>query len=132
MNRIFIGVCGASASGKSTICKYLLSHFKNNAQIISQDAYYHDRCGLPDSEIDKINFDHPSSVDIDQLYQDLVQLRVESKVSIPQYCFKTHTRLKDRLDINVKKINIVEGLFVFETEKLRSVFDHKIYLSANH
>jgi len=109
----------------------LLDYYRDDAQIISQDSYYHDRSGVSADEIKKINFDDPSSVDLEQLYQDLVLLRMNEPVSTPQYCFNTHSRLMSKTNIRIRKINIVEGLFIFETEKLREIFDQKIYVTAD-
>lgn len=36
-----------------------------------------------------------------------------------------------KINIRIRKINIVEGLFIFETEKLRGIFDQKIYVTAD-
>lgn len=131
LNGLFIGICGGSASGKTTLCRLLLDYYRDDAQIISQDSYYHDRSGVSADEIKKINFDDPSSVDLEQLYQDLVLLRMNEPVSTPQYCFNTHSRLMSKTNIRIRKINIVEGLFIFETEKLREIFDQKIYVTAD-
>lgn len=131
MKGLFIGICGGSASGKTTLCRQLLDYYREDAQIISQDSYYHDRSDVSADEIKKINFDDPSSVDLEQLYQDLILLKMNEAVSTPQYCFNTHSRLRSKENIKIKKINIVEGLFVFETEKLREIFDQKIYVAAD-
>jgi len=131
MKKVFIGICGGSASGKTTLCNQLFKLYKDDAQVISQDAYYHDRSGLTPEEIKKINFDSPNSVDLDQMYKDLVEFKAGNEVSIPQYCFKTHSRLKEKTSIENRRIILVEGLFVFETEKLRDLFDHKIYMSVD-
>lgn len=131
LKSLFIGVCGGSASGKTTLCRQLLDYYMDDAQIISQDSYYHDRSNVSTDEVKKINFDDPSGVDLEQLYQDLVRLRMNEAVSMPQYCFNTHSRLMSKAYIKIRKINIVEGLFIFETEKLREIFDQKIYVAAD-
>lgn len=130
-NEIFIGVCGGSASGKTTLCNDLAKYFDDDIQIISQDSYYIDRSHLTENEIKDINFDHPESLDINQLYMDIMALKNNSEVWIPQYCFKTHSVLEDKIKLEKKKINIIEGLFVFHIEELRNIFDMKIFIHAD-
>lgn len=131
MKSIFIGICGGSASGKTTFCNQLYEVYKDRAHLISQDEYYHDRSALSIDEIRKVNFDNPESVDLLQLYKDLSHIKSGNNVSIPRYCFRTHSRLSEKTFIAVREIILVEGLFVFETEELRNLFDYKIFVTAD-
>ena len=130
-NELFIGICGASASGKTTICDDLANYFDGDIQIISQDSYYLDRSHLTEDEVKRVNFDHPESIDINKLYSDVVTLKKNKIASIPQYCFKTHSILKDEINLEIKKINIIEGLYVLKSEDLRNLFDLKVYIHAD-
>lgn len=42
---------------------------------------------------DEYDFDHPSSLNIDLLYDCLVELLKTGETQIPVYCFKTHSPL---------------------------------------
>ena len=126
-----IGICGGSASGKTTICYDLAEHLQGDVQIISQDSYYFDRSGLSANEIKEINFDSPDSVDLAQLYEDLARIKAGNEVAIPQYCFETHARRKEKTIIKNTRIILLEGLFIFENECLRNLIDHKIYITAD-
>ena len=126
-----IGICGGSASGKTTICYDLAEHLQGDVQIISQDSYYFDRSGLSANEIKEINFDSPDSVDLAQLYEDLAGIKAGNEVAIPQYCFETHARRKEKTIIKNTRIILLEGLFIFENESLRNLIDHKIYITAD-
>lgn len=126
-----IGICGGSASGKTTICYDLAEHLQGDVQIISQDSYYFDRSGLSANEIKEINFDSPDSVDLAQLYEDLARIKAGNEVAIPQYCFETHARRKEKTIIKNTRIILLEGLFIFENESLRNLIDHKIYITAD-
>ncbi len=130
-NELFIGVCGGSASGKTTICEDLANYFVSDLQIISQDSYYIDRSHLTEDEVKRVNFDHPESIDLNKLYSDVVALKKNKIASIPQYSFKTHSILKDEIDIKIKKVNIIEGLYVLKSEDLRNLFDLKVYVHAD-
>lgn len=39
-NNIIIGICGGSASGKTTISKMISSKYYDNVILLSQDSYY--------------------------------------------------------------------------------------------
>lgn len=130
-NELFIGICGGSASGKTTICEDLANYFEGDIQIISQDSYYLDRSHLTEDEVKSVNFDHPESIDINKLYNDIVTLKKNKIASIPQYCFKTHSILKSEINLEIKKINIIEGLYVLKSEDLRDLFDLKVYIHAD-
>jgi len=130
-NELFIGVCGGTASGKTTICEDLEKYFEVNIQIISQDSYYYDRSHLTEDEVKKINFDHPESIDLKKLCDDIKNLKKNKIASIPQYCFKTHSILDDEISLEIKKINIIEGLHVLSSESLRNIFDLKVYIHAD-
>ena len=130
-NEIFVGVCGGSASGKTTLCNDLMKYFENDIQIISQDSYYIDRSHLSDEEIKSINFDHPESINTHQLYKDVMALKGANETWIPQYCFKSHSVLESKVKLEKKRINIIEGLYVLNMEELRDLFDFKIYIHAD-
>lgn len=124
---IVIGVCGGSGSGKTTFTNLLLREF-DDVSYISQDNYYHDQSGLCDSEMDKVNFDHPDTVDLNQLHLDIKKYKEGCDIDIPKYCFETHSRLGDKQVVPFGKIIIIEGLHVFNTMELREEFDLKIFL----
>ena len=130
-NELFIGVCGGSASGKTTICNGLAEYFEGDIQIISQDSYYIDRSHFTEDEIKGTNFDHPESIDIKQFYLDILTLMNSKEVWVPQYCFKTHSVLDTKTRIEKKKINIIEGLYTLQTEELRNLFNMKVYIHAD-
>lgn len=128
---IFVGICGGTASGKTTLCSELETYFAGDVQVISQDAYYIDRSHLTEEEVKVVNFDHPESINSEQLYRDITTLKEKKEVFIPQYCFKTHSILREKKRIAINKINIIEGLFVFREEHLRKLFDIKIFIHAS-
>ena len=58
-----VGICGASASGKSWLINQLAKNFEENISIVSQDNYYNDNPNLTLSEREALNYDHPKSID---------------------------------------------------------------------
>ena len=96
MSKLVIGVCGGSASGKTSICRDIierLSHHRVN--IISQDNFYKP---LDQSiNTDTYNFDHPDAIDFIAFHSAIDSLKKGVSTEIPIYDFKTHNRLKDKV-----------------------------------
>ncbi len=62
--------------GKTTVVKKVMEAFPNNEVIvIPQDSYYRDNSDIPLEERQKINFDHPDSVEFSLLIDHLKQLK---------------------------------------------------------
>ncbi|MFT7289957.1 MAG: uridine kinase, partial [Reinekea sp.] len=85
---IFIGIAGASASGKSllaqTIHQELQAELGNGAiSIIKEDSYYKTRDDLTFEERERINYDHPNAFDHDLLIEHLDALHNQQTVEIP-------------------------------------------------
>ena len=60
-----IGVCGGTASGKTSLCKRIEERFQDDITIVSCDNYYR---GLTDEQHEdaaNYNFDHPDALDFD-------------------------------------------------------------------
>jgi uridine kinase len=125
-----IGVCGGSASGKSTLAARLRESLgPANCSLISLDNYYRDFVKLG-RDPSRVNYDHPDSFDIKRLSHDLKRLLGGHPTEIPVYDFKTHTRSNRQVIIHVSPYVIVEGLFLFNLNKLEITFDHKIYVNT--
>lgn len=126
-----IGISGGTASGKTTIVHELLETLGESGQLISQDAYYLPFSQMSLEERKKQNYDHPSSIEMERLYQDLLQLREGKDVDIPIYDYVDYTRSKETLNIRASGIIIVEGLFVLYDNEVRSLFDLSVYVQAD-
>ena len=63
------------------------------------------------------DFDHPSSLDFDSVYECLRSLRQKKKTLTPIYCFKTHCRLPGQFQtIMPANFVILEGILAFYDE----------------
>src|SRR5579872_7051703 len=92
-NLIIIGISGASASGKSLLANTIVNELgSDQVVVISEDSYYKDHGNLPFEEREKINYDHPDSLDHELLYQHLVKLQAGESVQVPIYNHAKHTR----------------------------------------
>ena len=75
MKPILIIVAGGSASGKSTVVNEIIERLKSvHVAIIKHDDYYVDLTNMPMEERKLVNYDHPSSLDNELLYQHLQDL----------------------------------------------------------
>ncbi|NQY36408.1 MAG: uridine kinase [Alteromonadaceae bacterium] len=130
-----IAIAGASASGKTlfaqTIFDELLPELGGDGiSIIKEDAYYRDQDNLIMSERVKTNYDHPSAFEHSLMRDQLIALIKDETVQCPQYCYKTHTRLKSTVELKPTKIILVEGILLFSNPELLDCFDIKVYIDT--
>lgn len=133
MNNILtIGIAGGTGSGKTTVVQNILNNLETDSVlVISQDNYYREYQGLPFEEREKINFDHPRSIDFDLLSEHVKMLREGKSVEQPVYSFITHSRKDETLLVHPKKVIIVEGILVLTQKELRDLFDLKVFVHAD-
>lgn len=132
---ILIGICGGTASGKTTLSKKIseyLTSLNFSANEISLDNYYKDLSDISFEERCNVNFDSPKSIDIELFYQHLCNLKNGENLNIPIYSYKLHNRTKRTKLVVSSNFIIAEGLFIFHKEKLRKCFDLKIYLDIDY
>ena len=132
---ILIGICGGTASGKTTLSNKISEYLTNlnfSANEISLDNYYKDLSNISFEERCNINFDSPKSIDIELFYQHLCALKKGEDVKIPIYSYKLHNRTKRTKLVTNSNFLITEGLFIFLEERLRKCFDLKIYLDIDY
>ncbi|HLU81591.1 MAG TPA: uridine kinase [Flavobacteriaceae bacterium] len=126
-----IGIAGGTGSGKTTVVHRILEELSGQVDIIYQDSYYKDNSHLTYEERCKINFDHPQSIDFDLLTEHLQALKEGKSVEQPVYSFKEHNRSPETITIRPQKVLLVEGILVFAHEKLRKLFDLKIFVHTD-
>ena len=130
-NKLFIGIGGGTASGKSAIAKYLLNYFgKDNCAIIKVDSYYHDLKYMSMDEREKQNFDNPNAIDFNSLIKDVNLLSKNKMIHVPVYDYKTHTRSKSFEKIESQEIIIIEGLFSLYNNIIKSYLNIKIFVDT--
>ena len=128
---IIIGIAGGTASGKTTVVRKIMKSFKNrNVSRIDLDSYYKDFSLLTPKERDKVNFDHPQSIDFELLTKHLSTLKSGDPVEKPIYDFATHLRQKKTETIFPTKILIMEGILIFVDKPLRDLMDMKIFVDT--
>lgn len=80
---LIVGIAGGTGSGKTTVVRKVMEVFPNDEVIIiPQDSYYRDNSDISLEERQKINFDHPDSIEFGLLIDHLKQLKKENQVGI--------------------------------------------------
>ena len=129
---LIIGIAGGSGSGKTTVVNKIVNSLPcDSVVIISQDSYYKDNGLLSAEERAQINFDHPDSIEFDLLAKHIDDLKKNKVVQCPMYSYVTCARLKETTPVYPGKVLIVEGILIFTDEKLRDMFDIKVFVDAD-
>lgn len=129
---LIIGIAGGTGCGKTTVVNQIVKEFpEGEVVVISQDSYYNDLSHMTKEERNKVNFDHPNSIDFDLLIQHLKELKAGNAINIPVYSFVEETRLPETILKEPKKVVIVEGILVLVNPTLRDLFDIKIFVHAD-
>ena len=129
---LIIGIAGGTGSGKTTVVNQIIDELKNEeVDVISQDSYYMDTSHLSFEERKKINFDHPKSIDFELLVDHLKALKTGKNVMQPVYSFKEHNRTGEFIEVQPRKVVIVEGILILAHADIRDMFDIKIYVHAD-
>ena len=127
-----VGIAGGTGSGKTTVVRKLMQGFPDDQVIVMpQDAYYKDNGDIPLEERQKINFDHPESVEFSLLIDHLRQLREGRSVEMPIYSYLTCLRSEETITIKPAKVVLVEGILILCDSGLRSMLDIKVFVDAD-
>lgn len=126
-----IGIAGGTGCGKTTVVKKIMNNFpERQVTLLPQDSYYKDNSHLPLEDRQKINFDHPESLEFDLLIDHLRKLKSGQPIEQPTYSYLTCTRNEKTILVQPRKVIIVEGILIFTQPRLRKIFDIKVYVDA--
>ena len=131
MDCIMIGIAGGTGSGKSTFTNRIKEYFGDDVTVIYHDNYYRRRDELTYEERTKLNYDHPSALETELLIEHLKLLKEGNPVECPIYDFTQHNRSDQTYTIQPSKVFLIEGILIFSDERLRDLFDIKIYVEAD-
>lgn len=129
---LIVGIAGGTGCGKTTVVNKLMENFPNDEVIvIPQDSYYKDNRQISLEERQKINFDHPDSLEFNLLIEHLKKLKKGKSVEMPIYSYLTCLRSKETITINPAKVVLVEGILILADEGLRKMLDIKVFVDAD-
>ncbi len=129
---LIVGIAGGSGSGKTTVVKKIIKALHQSSVVVMpQDSYYKDNRNLELSERQKINFDHPDSIEFTLLADHLKMLRQGKPIEMPQYSYITCLRSEETVHIEPSRVVILEGILILADPGLRQLIDIKAYVDAD-
>lgn len=129
---LVIGIAGGTGSGKTTVVKKIIENLPaGEVAVISQDSYYKDNSHLPLEERQKINFDHPASIEFELLADHIIQLKAGKTVNEPIYSYLTCLRSSETREISPKAVIIIEGILVLFPPLLREQMGLKVFVDCD-
>jgi uridine kinase len=127
-----IGIAGGTGSGKTTVVNQILERIPGDrVALIPQDSYYRDNSHLPMEERQRINFDHPQSVEFDLLVDHIRKLRAGETVQQPIYSYLTCTRAEETIPVEPREVIILEGILIYTHRELCEEIDMKVFVDAD-
>ncbi len=131
-NTVIIGICGGTGSGKTTVVEKIIENMDTRKySILKHDDYYKQRDDLSMEEREKINYDHPFSIDNDLLIENIQDLLDGKTIVKPLYDFTVHNRKKETEVVEPTEIIILDGILIFEDKRLRDFMDIKIFVDTD-
>ena len=79
----------------------------------------------------KLNYDHPDLIDFDLLEEHILKLRDGYSIEKPIYDFQIYNRINETEHIEPANLIIVEGILILAMEKIRNLFDAKIFVDTD-
>ena len=127
-----IGIAGGTGSGKTTVVRKILDNIpRDRVALVPQDSYYKDSSHLPLEERQKINFDHPDSLEFDLLTEHIRLLKAGVPVNQPIYSYLTCTRSEETIPVEPKEVIILEGILIYTHMPLVKEIDIKVFVDAD-
>ena len=128
---LVIGIAGGSGSGKTTLVKHLVAQFGDQLCVVSHDNYYRRHDELTYEQRCLINYDEPAAFENDLMAQHLDCLRQGTPVACPVYDYTVHNRSDQTVEIQPKRVILVEGILIFADEQLRRRMDIRIFVDTD-
>jgi len=129
-----IGVCGGSASGKSTVCEILKAALTSEEiSVISCDSFYKvlSPAQIKSAYENNYDFDSPNAIDFETMKSAVRKLMSWEDAEIPCYDFSTHSRKKETQLVPTRNVVILEGILIFSDKELRDLFDLRIFVDCD-
>ncbi len=129
---ILIGIAGGSGSGKTLVAQKIYDELgSDQVVILKQDFYYKDLSGIPMSEREVRNFDHPDAFDMDLLRSQVGTLLQGGSVDVPVYDYVTHRRTDKTQRMGPHAIVVLEGILILDDAELRTWMDIKCFIDTD-
>lgn len=131
MKPFLIGIAGGTGSGKTSVARRIYESLHvESAAFLDYDAYYMELGHLSLEKRQRINFDHPDSLDTALFIHHLERLVAGEAVEKPVYDFTRHTRAPQTVRVEPRDVVLVDGILLFADPTLREMFDLKIFVDT--
>ena len=131
-NPFLIGICGGSASGKTTAAYFITRYLgEENCLLFSLDNYFYGPNDEERKNIQNYNFDRPEALDLDLAYKHLLQLRNGETIEMPVYSFNISKRMPYTQKVSPKSVIIFEGIFSLHEKRMRDLMDLKLFFDLD-
>lgn len=130
MQSLVIGICGGTGSGKSTLASNIKKSLQGDALLLEMDNYYKPFYEKPFEERQKINYDHPGSIDVELLCEHLKTLKNGGSILRPVYDFKQYTRSSETVELESQKVIIIDGILLFACPEVLELTDIKVFVDT--
>ncbi len=132
LNPFLIGICGGSASGKTTAAYFITRYLgEENCLLFSLDNYFYGPNDEERKNIQNYNFDRPEALDLDLAYKHLTQLRNGETIDMPVYSFNVSKRMPYTQKVSPKSVIIFEGIFALHEKRMRDLMDLKLFFDLD-
>lgn len=129
-----IGVCGGSASGKTTVAKKIIKCLNIDwVTLLSMDSFYKvlSQEQHESAAVNEYNFDHPDAFDFALLIKTLKRLKAGKRVEVPIYNFVTHRRENKTTSMYGANVLIFEGILAFHDKEVLDLLDMKVFVDTD-
>ena len=131
---IIVGIAGGTGSGKTSVTRAIIESLEKKgikSILLEQDSYYKRNDHLTYEQRVTLNYDHPNAIDFDLLESHILALKNNQSIEKPIYDFQVHNSIDKTEHINPANLIIVEGILVLAIEKIRNLFDAKIFVDTD-
>ena len=127
-----VGVAGGTGAGKTTVTAAIIAAIGPElVAVLPEDAYYREYVHLSEADRVKINWDHPDAIEVDLLLAHIHHLLAGRSIERPVYDFAAYARLPETVHIEPRPVVLVEGILIYVDERLRDVFDVKVFVDTD-
>ncbi len=131
MDRLVIGIAGGTGSGKTTLTDNLKKHFGDEITVLYHDNYYKRHDEMTYEERCLLNYDIPEAFDTDMFKEHLKMLKNGQTIECPVYDYTVHNRSDKVVEIESRKVILVEGILIFENKELCDLMDIKVFVDTD-
>lgn len=127
MTPFLIGLSGLSGAGKTTLAEHLEQ--QGGIKRFRFDAFYKDENECPKIG-NRPHWDLPESLHLDQAFEALSELKKGNEIWLPLYSRKENKRVGQTI-YEPFPIIFAEGLMLFSDERIRELFDLRLWLEVS-